>query len=188
MTHGFKKCLLDVVQLLTIKKENKAKIVWKALSFLLTLVVNTHIPHIYIHTHTQWGVFYPSPFQIQRFPNGYERSFEKNPTILKFTASFLAAKFQLPIESLCKENGLLSPQVLPFSTKAASHQAFHMVAAGLKLKGKDTSYYQSRESTRNRKHKQSKVKTVRPTQSDSQQVLAFVTESISVDFNKPNSK
>lgn len=43
------------------------------------------------------------------------------------------------------------------TTQAASHPTLQMATAGLKLKGKDTGDYQSREWDGNRKYKQSKV-------------------------------
>lgn len=63
--HGFKKCLLDIVLLLTMERENKAETVWKVSSFLLTLVVNTHTPHIH-YTHSEESSI-PALFKYKDF-------------------------------------------------------------------------------------------------------------------------
>lgn len=74
------------------------------------------------------------------------------------------------------------------TTQAASHPALQMATAGLKLKGKDTGDYQSREWDRNRKYKQSKSLKGEGLQPGNQQVLAFRRKFFSLDFNILNSK
>ena len=74
----------------TDNRKKKVKSVWKLSSFLLTPVENTHT-----HTHTLRGVFYSSLIQTQRFPSGYERSFEESSTSLKLLLYF----FWLPTSS-----------------------------------------------------------------------------------------
>lgn len=134
MTHGFKKCLLDVVQLLTIKKENKAKIVWKALSFLLTLVVNTHIPHIYIHTHTVRS-FLSQPFSNTKISKWLWKIFWKKSHHFEIHCLFLGCQVPAPHWVIVQRKWSSEPPGAAFLYKSCQSPGFPYGSSRTEAKG-----------------------------------------------------